>query len=38
MIDGKPVYPEFLDSLHVPAEPIAPLPYAPVDRSASTSA
>ena len=30
VLDGKPIYPEFRDSLHVPAEAIAPLPYAPV--------
>ena len=30
VIDGRPVYPEFFDSLHVAAEPLAPVPYAPV--------
>ena len=30
VIDGRPVYPEFFDSVHVAPQPLAPVPGAPV--------
>jgi Terminase large subunit, T4likevirus-type, N-terminal len=30
VIDGKPVFPEFVDSVHTAAEPLAPLAHTPV--------